>query len=73
MAANVANRINAKCLILNHFSQRYRPINYIPDSVTSESLEEMIEEDNVQRLVDEAKSAFNQNVIAAYDFFSFKI
>jgi ribonuclease Z len=77
MASAFANLINAKCLILNHFSQRYKPLNYVAE--TSSSSSDNIENENldivetVQKLIDEAKLTFNGSVCAAYDFFSFKV
>jgi ribonuclease BN (tRNA processing enzyme) len=85
MAANVANRINAKCLVLSHFSQRYKPINYIDEkknvfnfsrvvTADEDELNNEIEEiDNVQKLLDEAKAQFKGTVIAAYDLLAIKI
>ena len=76
MASAFANLINAKCLILNHFSQRYKPLNYVAETTCSssdntESESEIVE--TVQKLLDEAKLTFSGSVWAAYDFFSFKV
>lgn len=67
---------------MNHFSQRYKPINYIEeadcDSNDKNSNKENNEneneiEDNVQKLLDEAKLNFDKSVLAAYDLFTYKI
>ena len=72
MASDVANRTNSKSLILNHFSQRYKPINYVKDEQTVADQSDCEEiEDNVQKLLDEAKLNFKENVLAAFDFFTF--
>lgn len=74
MAAEVANRTNSKCLILNHFSQRYKPLNYfIERNIDPENMESDSEIDWVQKLVNEAKKTFNGQCIAAEDLFSYKI
>ncbi len=67
LACAIANKIGAKCLILNHFSQRYKPIGFV-----SESEEADEQESNVQRLLDEAKDDFEGELYAAYDLFSYK-
>ena len=71
MACYVANRMNAKCLILNHFSQRYKPIGYVKQNDCNNS-EKSEEDSNVQKLLDEAKLDFNGDLIASYDFFTYK-
>lgn len=74
MAANVANSINAKCLILNHFSQRYKPANYVADSEQSNNdNDDENGNDNVEKLVEEAKLLFKGELMAAEDFFTFKL
>jgi ribonuclease Z len=77
MAANVANAINAKQLIINHFSQRYKPLNYINEATKGNNLEDDDEnkiEDNVQKLVDQANQVFRHgNVIAAQDLFTYRV
>ena len=65
LACSVAKRVGASCLILNHFSQRYKPIGYV-----SEAGEEA--EASVQKLLDEAKAGFDGEVVAAYDMYSHK-
>jgi len=79
--------MNAKCLILNHFSQRYKPISYIDDKKEMDCDPKTIDknnnkgddeneneiEDNVQKLLDEAKLNFDKSVLAAYDLFTYKI
>jgi len=77
MASGFANLINAKCLILNHFSQRYKPLNYVVD-VKDQKNDNSTETDNepvetVQKLLDEAKLTFYGPVYAAYDFYCHKI
>lgn len=80
MATEVANKVKAKCLILNHFSQRYKPMSYLEEKLqqnkeNQDSINDCDEEelDFVQKLVDEAKLTFSGNVLAAYDLFSFKV
>lgn len=78
MASNFAKLINAKCLILNHFSQRYKPLNYVSEATKPvASAENAADEDDiietVQKLIDEAKLVFEGPVLAAYDFFSHKV
>lgn len=83
MAATVANQMNAKCLILNHFSQRYKPVDYemtkAPDAVPKDASltegdgdDEVV--DSIQKLVDEAKLLFQGGpVVGAYDFYAHKV
>ena len=68
----MANKINTKTLILNHFSQRYKPIGYVSERKTTKSEDVEDDESNVQKLLDEAKENFNGNIIASYDFFFHK-
>jgi len=77
MASGFANLINAKCLILNHFSQRYKPLNYVadvkePKNDNSTGMDNEAEE-TVQKLIDEAKLTFKGPVYAAYDFYCYKV
>lgn len=67
-------------MILNHFSQRYKPIDYLKETtnkaseeIKSETTPEDEIEDSVQKLVDEAKLTFNGPVTAAYDFFTYRV
>ena len=79
IATDVANKVNAKTLILNHFSQRYKPVNYEKEkkennnSVQNNENNEDDIEDNVQKLIDEAKLTFSGNILAAYDLFTFRV
>ena len=68
IACSVANKVNAKCLILNHFSQRYKPIGYVSEKVEGDDEPEA----NVQKLFDEARSEYKGELYAAYDLFSYK-
>ena len=74
MAAQIANRINAKCLILNHFSQRYKPLSFINGSKAESQYDDSSQEDDsVQKLIEEAKIVFKNEVIAAFDLFTHKV
>ncbi len=74
IACHVANQVNAKCLILNHFSQRYKPIGYVRDAdKTKNQIDDDEEDAFVQKLVDEAKNDFKGSLIASYDLFCYKI
>lgn len=77
IATDVANKTQSKTLILNHFSQRYKPVNYFDEKkesnlISNDGNEEEIL-DNVQKLIDEAKQSFNGPVIASYDFYIHKV
>lgn len=83
MAAKMANAVDAKCLILNHFSQRYKPsqcekLSNLSESNPVKTMEidndDENGDDNVQKLIDEAKKTFNYDKIyAAYDLWVYKI
>lgn len=64
--------MKVKCLILNHFSQRYKPINYESDKRVDNEKEEE-EDDNVRKLLEEAKQDFRGELIASYDLYTHKI
>lgn len=80
MAGEIANKIEAKSLILNHFSQRYKPIDYNlnitecdKEKVKSTIFPEDEMEDSVQKLVDEAKLVFRGPVLGSYDLFTYNV
>jgi ribonuclease Z len=80
MAAEVANGMTAKAMILNHFSQRYKPVNYVSskgvevnNNLSGNNDEDEIE-DNVQKLVDQAQQFYTKGVVtAAYDLLTVKL
>ncbi len=79
MAALVANSMQAKSMILNHFSQRYKPVNYVStkgveiNNSVSISDEDNIE-DNVQKLVDQAQMFYTKGAVtAAHDLFTYRL
>ncbi|VDI35235.1 zinc phosphodiesterase ELAC protein 1-like [Mytilus galloprovincialis] len=64
MAADIAQRLNVKKLVLTHYSQRYKPIN-CTDTENQET---------VQILYDEAASVMGKDrVVAAYDLLSISV
>jgi len=86
MAAHVAEKCQAKCLLLNHFSQRYRPIKQqqqqeeeaaetTKKKVKTNEKEDNTEDDNlltVELLLTQAKQCFlSRPVFIAEDFFSY--
>ena len=80
MAAEVANKMNCKLLILNHFSQRYTPLDKLESADNRQSKEGEEEEKNeeeettsVQKLIDQAQSICKCKVIGAYDFYVHKV
>ena len=61
MAGHFATSVNAKKLVLTHFSQRYKRI--------SDTVPTNVEEDGtVSKLVEQAKKSFSGCIIAADDF-----
>lgn len=81
MAAEVANRMDCKLLILNHFSQRYTPLDKLAESETTKANkhddnsanDDDEEETSVQKLIDQAQSICKCKVIGAYDFYAHKV
>jgi ribonuclease BN (tRNA processing enzyme) len=83
MATNLAEQCQAKCLLLNHFSQRYRPRT--TNELDKENLQKKHKKDNdddddeddddvtVDLLLEQAKQTATRPVFIADDFFTYTI
>ncbi|CAF0734895.1 unnamed protein product [Didymodactylos carnosus] len=78
MAADVAEKCNAKCLLLNHFSQRYRPVKQEGklDSTNAKKAKNEDTEDDITTdlLLSQAKQCYpSRPVFIAEDFFTYTL
>ncbi|CAF1224734.1 unnamed protein product [Adineta ricciae] len=86
MATSIAEKCKAKCLLLNHFSQRYRPKsledkeNVVKKPKKERNDEKEKEEDDdddedvtVDLLLEQAKQSTSKPVFVADDFFTYTI
>lgn len=84
MAAALADQCQTKCLLLNHFSQRYKPRASLNDSEQKkqkkeskdkdkENDEDEEEEVTVDLLLEQAKRATSRNVFITDDFFTYSV
>ena len=71
MATSLAEKCDAKCLLLNHFSQRYRPRTIDKkDAVTEEENDDDV---TVDLLLEQAKQSTKRPVFVTDDFFTYTI
>jgi len=75
MATALADKCDAKCLLLNHFSQRYRPkIENVNKKQKKDDEDEDEEEDlTVDLLLEQAKQSTSKPVFITDDFFTYTI
>lgn len=73
MAAALAEKCQAKCLLLNHFSQRYKPRGAILEKKEGEDGEEEEENVTVELLLEQAKQSTSRPVFVTDDFFTYTI
>ena len=80
MATGLAEHVQAKCLLLNHFSQRYKPKSDnqskpVEKKQKKEPVEEEEEEEEITTdfLLDQAKQNTTRPVFIADDFFTYTV
>ncbi len=79
MAAALAEKCDAKCLLLNHFSQRYKPKieNIVIKKQKQEEADENDDEEEenvtIDLLLEQAKRSTTKPVFLADDFFTYTI
>lgn len=80
MATGLAEHVQAKCLLLNHFSQRYKPKNDTQSKPVEKKQkkepaegEEEDEDITTDFLLDQAKRSTTRPVFIADDFFTFTV
>lgn len=73
MAAGLAEKCDAKCLLLNHFSQRYRPKTDNPPIKKDNNDDEEEDIVTVDILLEQAKQSTKRPVFLTDDFFTYTI
>jgi len=73
MATALAEKCDAKCLLLNHFSQRYRPKIENVDKKQKKDDDDEEEDLTVDLLLEQAKQSTSKPVFITDDFFTYTI
>jgi ribonuclease Z len=73
MATALAEKCDAKCLLLNHFSQRYKSKVDMVNKKPKEEGEEEEEDVTIDLLLEQAKQTTSRPVFVTDDFFTYTI